>query len=298
MYEGEQHSGGSLNQHSAAVPERLREFLSPIRRISVDDVGDVLKRIVETEVTPRLILAQKKALAASRPRRPSAREATAAEVDRFQVIIVHEELSDCVDFLSVMRDAGVSLQSLYLGLFAPAARGIGARWDRDELSFVDVTMALGRLQMLLHDLPETEPLPRPLDEAKRIILACSGDDQHTLGMLIVSELFRHDGWEVSGGIDLVAGPALDRMVHESWYGVVGLSASTEEKAYQLKSAIESMRDASRNRSIAVLVGGPGFADHPEISTEIGADAVARDGAEALTRADAILRAEKAGRKTR
>jgi hypothetical protein len=40
-------------------------------------------------------------------------------------------------------------------------------------------------------------------------------------MLIVSQLFEMEGWEVEGGSQLVAGQPLADMVHNEWFGVVG-----------------------------------------------------------------------------
>ncbi|MGB7205854.1 MAG: coenzyme B12-binding protein, partial [Anderseniella sp.] len=62
------------------------------------------------------------------------------------------------------------------------------------------------------------------------------------------------------------------------------SASTEERAFELEEAIKSIREASSNPGISVLVGGYGFSKHPEISDSIGADGVADGADEALIKA--------------
>lgn len=271
--------------------EEIRRLIKPVGRIEIDGLRQALERVVEREVIPQLILAEKGALLSSHPAEPESRDATTAEMDAFQVLIIHRNTSDCLDFVSALKNGGLSLRSIYLGLFAPVAKQLGRKWDNDELDFVDVTIALGKLQTLLHDFAEPSGPLDPLDAARRIVLASSPDEQHALGMLIVSELFRMKGWDVSGGPGLAVGADLNSMVNDNWYGVVGLSAGTEERARQLKSEIDSIRRASRNQAISVLVGGPGFIEHPEISMSIGADGVAGDADEAVSRAESMIDAK-------
>jgi MerR family transcriptional regulator, light-induced transcriptional regulator len=293
MSEGEGLDGGSWPADQAGAPfefNEIRRLTSPVRRIEVDRLRRALERVVKREVIPQLILADKGALNAE----PVAaeRNATAEEVDAFQVLVIHRNASDCVAFVDALKSGGLSLRSIYLGLFAPVAKQLGTKWDNDELSFVDVTLAMNKLQSLVHDFAEPSDIPDPLDAAHRIVLASSPDEQHALGMLIVSELFRMKGWDVSGGPGLAVGKDLRAMVSDNWYGVVGLSAGTEEKARQLKSEIDAIRRSSCNKTISVLVGGPGFLDHPEISQEIGADGVAGDADDAIVKAEGMLHRKK------
>jgi MerR family transcriptional regulator, light-induced transcriptional regulator len=298
MSEGERlESGYRYGEDRSGTPfefEEIRRLVRPVARIEIDGLRQALESVVKSEVIPQLILAEKGALLTSHPRKVESRAATTAEVDAFQVLIIHRNTSDCFEFVSALRNGGLSLRSIYLGLFAPVAQQLGSKWDNDELDFVDVTIALSKLQTLLHDFAEPTDHFGPLDAARRIVLASSPDEQHALGMLIVSELFRMKGWDVSGGPGLAVGSDLNSMVNDNWYGVVGLSAGTEERAHQLKNEIDSIRRASRNQSISVLVGGPGFSEHPEISMSIGADGVAGDADEAVSKAQGMIDAKQDG----
>lgn len=293
MSEGEGLDGGSWHVDQTGTPfeyDEIRRLTSPVKRVEVDLLRRTLERVVKSEVIPQLILADKMALK-DQPV-TAERSATVEEIDAFQVLVIHRDASDCVAFVDALKTGGLSLRSIYLGLFAPVAEQLGTKWDNDELSFVDVTLAMNKLQGLVHDFAEPTDIPDPLDAAHRIVLASSRDEQHALGMLIVSELFRIKGWDVSGGPGLAVGKDLDAMVRDNWYGVVGLSAGTEEKARELKGVIEKIRRSSCNKAICVLVGGPGFSEHPEISMEIGADGVAGNADDAVFKAEGMLHRKK------
>ncbi|HSP24878.1 MAG TPA: cobalamin B12-binding domain-containing protein [Saliniramus sp.] len=300
MSEGERlESGYRYGEDRSGTPfefEEIHRLIRPVKRIEIDGLRQALESVVKSEVIPQLILAEKSALLTSHSAKAESRDATTAEVDAFQVLIIHRNTSDCFEFVSALKNGGLSLRSIYLGLFAPVAQQLGTKWDNDELSFVDVTIALNRLQTLLHDFAEPTGQLDPLDAARRIVLASSPDEQHALGMLIVSELFRMKGWDVSGGPGLAVGTDLNSMVNDNWYGVVGLSAGTEERARQLKSEIDNIRRASRNQAISVLVGGPGFIEHPEISMSIGADGVAGDADDAVSKAQGMIDGKSAAAK--
>lgn len=291
MSEGEGLDGGSWHSDQSGAPfefDEIRRLIRPVRHIEVDRLRRALERVVKSEVIPQLIIAEKTALNLKSHAVPPTRNATPEEIDAFQVLVIHRNTSDCFEFVDSLKAGGLSLRSIYLGLFAPVAQQLGTKWDNDELSFVDVTIALNRLHTLVHDFSDQSEVGCPIDAAHRIVLASSPDEQHALGMLIVSELFRMKGWDVSGGPGLAVGRDLNDMVSDNWYGVVGLSAGTEEKARQLKNEIDTIRRSSRNKAVSVLVGGPGFLAHPEISVAIGADGVAGNADDAVAKAEGML----------
>ena len=70
------------------------------------------------------------------------------------------------------------------------------------------------------------------------------------------------------------------MVASEWFDVVGLSLGAEIHLDALKQCIGAVREVSRNRDIAVIVGGPVFGARPECVAQVGADAMASNGLEA------------------
>jgi methanogenic corrinoid protein MtbC1 len=264
-------------------------------QLNVDVLQSVLSGIVKSELVPRLLLGDKVLLGLAQDTDSTARhngkaneEPSGADVQAFQVLVLHRDTYDCVEFINRLRERGVSLSDLYLGLFTPVARELGRGWENDELSFIDVTKAVGRLQSFVHAFSETHDRPHPIDAVRRIALASAPEDQHVLGMLIASKMFEQEGWDVVGGPGLTSGRPLNALVQDQWLAVVGLTASCEEKALLLKRAIVELREASRNEAVCVVVGGQGFVDHPEISIQIGADDLVTDAKDAVRQAERLL----------
>lgn len=288
--EGESRTGRQYEAELESSPasEVLRGLGDAGRRAESVAFRTALKLAIEHEVIPRLIVAEKPELDPRPVGLVLERSVTLQEIDQFQEAIIGDGLDNCAAFIEQLRESGVSRHSVYLGLFAPVARHLGELWDSDDLNFVDVTIAMSRLQSLLNRLSGEAGAAEFLDQKHTIVLAAAAGDQHALGLSVVTEFFRMAGWHVAGGAMLDTGPELVSTVGKTWFGVVGLSASTEDKAQLLKADIAELRRASRNRRIAVLVGGHGFDSHPEISREIGADSLATDGATAVAEAERLL----------
>ncbi len=193
-----------------------------------------------------------------------------------RLVLLPEDLSARA-FVESLRVRGVPVAMLFSDLIGPASRYLGDLWCEDVSTFSDVTVGVGRLQQILRDIGPAMPArPSPVTPARRILLLPAPGDQHSLGLLMVAEYFRSAGWDVSGGPQ----PNLDAAaaVRRDWFDVVGFSLAVEVHLPRLGPAIAAVRKASVNPKIGVLVGGPMFLSHPGLADEVGADAVAVDGA--------------------
>ena len=72
------------------------------------------------------------------------------------------------------------------------------------------------------------------------------------------------------------------------FDVIGISVGNETRLDWLTNGISSVRRASLNQSIGVMVGGPIFREHPEYVALVGADATAVDGRHAPALAESLL----------
>jgi MerR family transcriptional regulator, light-induced transcriptional regulator len=247
-----------------------------------------LRSVIENQVVPRLLIAESAALRqpheiASDVSRPSARD-----VNELLHIVVEADTAACVEYLQSRRSRGMQLETVYLGLLAPVAHRLGLMWERDELSFIDVTVGLARLQSLVHELTSDSCYGAlNQDATRRIVLATARNEQHAFGLLIVAEFLRLAGWEVDGGPDVESGAPLIRMVGQEWYAVVGLSVGFEEHVDATRADIGKVRARSRNPKVGILTGGAAFSRDPSHAERMGADALARDGREAVAKAEAL-----------
>ncbi|WP_153061378.1 hypothetical protein [Escherichia coli] len=70
-----------------------------------------------------------------------------------------------------------------------------------------------------------------------------------------------------------------------WYDMFGLSVSTSDSIPEVASGILDMREASANRDVFVMVGGPMAAQIPNLAQLCGADSMACEASVAVQAAN-------------
>jgi methanogenic corrinoid protein MtbC1 len=166
-------------------------------------------------------------------------------------------------------------------LLAPAARHLGYLWDEDMCDFTQVTIGLVRMQQITLRLGSEFQEKRKLAmEGMRVLFAPVPGSQHTFGVLMVSEFFRREGWQV--WMELGSSEAtLLEAVKKDWFDVIGLSVGIDAHVESLTDSIRHIRLSSANRNAKILIGGPLLALSPDLYKEVGADGAASDAATAV-----------------
>ena len=247
-----------------------------------------LAATIETEIVPRLMLAHRADVERAEPSSPGASEPGHDEVVAFASLVIEQDLAAARGFVEDLRARGVSLESVFLNLMAPAARHLGDLWVEDRCDFMSVTLGLSRMQQLLRGLSQVSATDRAAaDRDKRALLVTVPGEQHTFGMYMVAEFFRRGGWDVWGGEPDGEDAVLELLV-DDWFDVVGVSVSLDDSLPRLDRFIRQIRACSRNRRVAVLLGGRALTGSPDLARELGADAIANDGREAVFRAQEML----------
>lgn len=250
---------------------------------------------VETEIVPRLVALYRGMTNGVPPRARSGRgNIGETEVLQFtDLVLSHHE--PALAILRRLTEQGASAQELCLDLLAPAARRLGEMWSADRCHFSEVTIALGRLQLMLRELAEhmAQTAPEGAPVRRALMLAVAGD-QHTFGLAMVRDFFRASGWRVS--LDCPESmDALKSLVKAESFDIVGFTIGSERHVEALATAVHTLRKHSRNRNVRVLVGGPLLLARPDVAAQVGADATALDARQAILEAERQVAARDEGR---
>lgn len=266
----------------------------------------MLAQAIESEIIPRLMMAYRADMEALSPYDGSSvgglTETSAAlyrskkaSVDREDVteltrLVLQAPAAAARDHCAELQQQGVPLVQILLNLLAPAARELGELWEADEVDFTSVTIALCSLQQLMRELtrsvdPDWEDRARTGN--RRVLLAPFPGEQHTFGVLMVSEFFQRAGWEVVGH-GALSGEELLRIAGCEWFAIVGVSIASDTVLADVTALIEKLREVSKNRRVSVLVGGRPFTADPDLFRTVGADATAADAEGALEVAEELL----------
>lgn len=252
------------------------------------DWAGQLARTIEAEIIPRLLLTHVSSVVCPAAILVEGRTLASPEVAEFVNLVLSHDASVATTYVEAMCTQGASRENIYLNLLAPAARRLGELWENDLCDFTQVTVGLWRIQQVLYELGPG--FRNDLGEASkgyRALLVPAPGEQHTLGLFMVAEFFRRAGWEVSGEPPLT-GHEITKCVRDTWFELIGLSVGCECRVDSLSHLIRSLRQASMNRAIVVMVGGPAFIRNPGLSELVGADAVCTDARQAAEQANTMV----------
>ena len=273
------------------------EYCDDVRDSEVAEEGstgaaaglNALAQTIESEIVPRLMMAHRADLEPADSGVREAIEPSQADVVDFADTVVSGDMKAALGRIEDLRRRGVTLESIYVDLMAPAARHLGVLWLEDRCDFVTVTLGLSRMQQLLSALG-TASGPERLtpDRSSKALLTTIPGDQHTFGLYMVAEFFRRSGWDVWGGVP--EGPSsVVQFVRDDWFDVVGLSVSLQGSLPDLAETVGQIRKCSRNDRISVLLGGSAFHGNQHAAEDFGAHAIIANGKQAVARAQALVR---------
>lgn len=189
----------------------------------------------------------------------------------------------CASIALAWHRLGISLDCIYSQGVTAAAAHLGTWWIEDRISFVEVTLGAERLQDLVlnashifgHDAQE---VTSACDFV--VLLGKPVPCQHTLGMLVVGEVFTRRGWRVLKSEQACA-DTLDTLRHTS-VDLLGLSVAHSDHVPATQAFIARCKIESQNPHMLIMVGGPQAFVYPDLAQMLGADFSATDAREGET----------------
>jgi len=189
---------------------------------------------------------------------------------------------DMVAARSIARSAAASHGYLKVAtrLFQPALYAIGLMWQRNEITVAQEHLASAIAQNVLAQLYAAADFDPSSD--RKALFAAAPENQHILGLRMVSDAFELAGWSVQYlGANT---PTEALMAHvDTWRPeVVGLSASLVQHLSAVKEAVSALRDAFETQCPSILVGGIPINQIENIWRWTGADAWSPDAENAVS----------------
>lgn len=245
---------------------------------------DQLRHILDRDLLPRLAILG----AASTPAARTPYGIEEPEVAEFTGVLLSGGLKAGFDTVAALQARRVSLEKIYLELFAPAANRLGELWVRDTCDFFEVSVALHRLKQLFDSVRPRRDGYQAGGLSRRVLLATAPGETHTFGTAVVAEFFTVAGWDAAQCHD----SRHSRLLASQWFDVAGFSLSSGRSLKALKAAIATARRVSRNQAIGVIVGGHFFNDRQGLAEEVGADGTAADAETAVALARSLLKVQQ------
>lgn len=167
------------------------------------------------------------------------------------------------------------------------ARSLGDDWSNDSRSFLDVTIAMGRLQLLLRKTMASYARQYSDIEKGSVLMTGPSGEAHHFGTCVLEGMFRSRGW-LTGMLQHRSISELVEHLTARRYDIVCLSWSTGVLSgitAQTISAIDAMPPASRP---AIIAGGQASAGNRGWMVRLGVDQICDTAYGAIQMAESLL----------
>lgn len=179
------------------------------------------------------------------------------------------------DLLAEVRRSRVSLAALADIYIPEAARRMGEMWHEDEMSWMDVTIGVGRMQSLLREIGSAWAADQAGDTGHGTVMLILPDrEQHTLGPMVAVGQMRRYGVSVCLRIAPSFEELRSLMAARRFDGVL-ISVATKDKLTSVAKTVQFLKSAL-NATCPIVVGGAVMAKVEDPAACTGADISSND----------------------
>jgi methanogenic corrinoid protein MtbC1 len=272
-------------RHSKSFRQRIP---APIWRFRATLQPVAVVKTIKTQIIPKIVLALRSA-----PKAAENNERPPTAIELFAALTLGNDEGAAFTYVEELLAGGTSVEAVFLDLLAPTARQLGAQWESDATDFANVTLGVGRLQIIMRRLGDRFVSESSGGHAgESALLTNIPGEQHSFGLSMVAEFFRRAGWNLCTG-PFSSHQELTSLVHNHWFDIVGFSVSSDRRLDELKKDIHEIRRCSRNRNVGIIIGGPMVIAQPDLVASMGADMMSSDATAAPKQAHGLIEQMKA-----
>lgn len=179
--------------------------------------------------------------------------------DYLQAVLNKDKASAEEVVLAMIRE-GSSLADVYQVLGAAQVE-IGSLWERGTITVSDEHFATG---VTLDCIPMAADRLRPFRREPGCLayLSPAEGEFHVVGLRMLSELLRSEGWETALVTSGVLHPVSRELVANKKVDLFCLSATMPSNVLKMVQAVQAIMRAPEFAAAKILVGGPAF-EHAE-----------------------------------
>jgi methanogenic corrinoid protein MtbC1 len=183
---------------------------------------------------------------------------------------------------------GMPVPGIYTTIFQPVLHEMGRLWQQGEATVAEehyVTAVVLQIMEQMHD--RVAKIGMKGRRGKTVVAACVGEELHGVGIRMVADFFKMDGWNVYNTGANTPAKSILSAVKEQNAAVVALSITMPSNLSDLQYLVRSLRADEATAPVKIIVGGLPFSILPELWKQVGADAAAAGVEEAVAAANRL-----------
>jgi methanogenic corrinoid protein MtbC1 len=212
--------------HSVIKPPQSHELASPLQWLQQH-----FSRIYDQSREPEVVLPE--------------------EMRLFVDLLLAKKRKDAANHMLLLLNQGVAIEKLYTSLLTTALREIGKRWQKNEISVVDVHVATDICRYIIMRLVDSIPIKTSLHH--RALVTCVPGEEHEMGAEIVENFLEMKGWLIESMGHIAPEADIIKAIVDTNPDVVFLSVTLVANLPAAKSLALKIRE--HNFKVKIIIGG-------------------------------------------
>jgi methanogenic corrinoid protein MtbC1 len=187
--------------------------------------------------------------------------------------LVDGSFSRAVKVVQEALRAGLTPEVIYDAIFATSMRQIGVLWQTGQISIAQEHLATGMTEYCRNMVMSSKG-GIPSKRIGRVLLTSVSGNNHTLGLNLLGDVFRWQGWEVFPLFSEMPENEITEAVYRHQIDLICLSVSLPGQTIRAIKTVKTLRQSGWKGFIEV--GGAAFINNPEAFKQTGADFLGGD----------------------
>lgn len=174
-------------------------------------------------------------------------------IDTFGAAVLSDDPEARNSIVARLVDQGVTAEKIISNYAPDTARHLGDLWGKNEISFVDVTIGVARLQETVRILSSRRSRLEYGPDTPQVLLIVPAEEDHIYGGLTAALDFEKVGCEVTFAV----GHSLSELVScctNTNFDMIAVSSSSRRNVRNVQHIIATLRKSLRNPT-SFVVGG-------------------------------------------
>ncbi|WP_456272102.1 cobalamin B12-binding domain-containing protein [Bacillus sp. AK031] len=175
------------------------------------------------------------------------------QVRKLTELAIAGDLPEIHKWYQENHEQSLSTIEFYEKLLKPVMERVGELWEKNKITVAEEHLATASIDYLMTQLRYQLVHPGLLKQSPSILLFCIEGEQHSLGLKMVSDVFRESNWNVKFLGSSVPTEEVTKFIRKWKPDVIGISISLSPLLPKLKDCLTLIGQFEED--VKILIGG-------------------------------------------
>lgn len=214
------------------------------------------------------------------------------EAARYLECLLAADRKQAYEGIVALLEQHVPIKDVYMHIFQAVQYEVGRLWQLGRINVAQEHYCTAATQSIMSRLYPYWLAAHPKGGTRRLVSACVGNEQHEMGIRMLTDFFEMEGWDTYYLGANVPDHSLLQSIVSYRADLIAISATMTFHVHLVQELIATIRSNEHTAGIKIIVGGLPFNIDQQLWQQVGADGYAPDADQAIQLADTLVPAAR------